>query len=548
MTPSPPRQVLARRQDTLTGDLQETGRTTRLPTELLSEQATRLTVFTTVAAVLWSFALLMDVVILPALSETWVRNWRIIPIEIVGVVGSVLMRWYLRRADTSAEHKSTVGLGMMLMNGALIAAANAWAMPAIPPDAPEIGRPSWIALLILIFSMIAPGVPRQMLLASLVAASFDPLAHFIVWMLVGTAPSLVQLIIFCWPSYACAFVVVVPAKVLHRLSRRLKEAQELGSYQLIERLGHGGMGEVWRAEHRFLARDAAIKLVRPEVLGARNEEEAQTVLRRFEREAQATAALNSPHTIQVFDFGITQEGTFYYVMELLAGRDLESLVREFGPLPAARTIYLLRQVCHSLADAHVRGLVHRDIKPANIYVCRMGLDYDFAKVLDFGLVKIRNRSSNADSLTTVHQSTTGTPAYMAPECILGDVDVDRRVDVYALGCVAFFALTGSLVFEAENSMQMLMHHLHTEPTRPSERSELPIPRELDDLVLACLQKDPARRPQNAGELLGMAYSCHCSDGWGQEEARHWWQAHLPHLTGSLSVATRREHHEHVVSV
>jgi serine/threonine-protein kinase len=234
-------------------------------------------------------------------------------------------------------------------------------------------------------------------------------------------------------------------------------------------------------------------------------------------------------------------------MELLAGRDLESLVREFGPLSAARTIYMLRQVCHSLADAHARGLVHRDIKPANIYVCRMGLDYDFAKVLDFGLVKIRNRS-NADALTTIDQSTTGTPAYMAPECILGDVDVDRRADVYALGCVAYFALTGSLVFEADSSMQMLMHHLHTQPVRPSERSELPIPRELDDLIMACLQKDPALRPQNAGELLGMAYGCHCSESWGQEDARTWWQAHLPNLTGSLTVTTRRDSPEHVVSV
>jgi serine/threonine-protein kinase len=336
--------------------------------------------------------------------------------------------------------------------------------------------------------------------------------------------------------------------VLQRINRRLREAQELGSYQLIERLGQGGMGEVWRAEHRLLARNAAIKLVRPEVLGARTDEEAQAALRRFEREDQATAALSSPHTIQVFDFGITQEGTFYYVMELLAGRDLESLVREFGPLSPERTIYLLRQVCHSLADAHARGLVHRDIKPANIYVCRMGLDYDFAKVLDFGLVKIRDRTAGGDSLMTLQHSMAGTPAYMAPECILGDVDVDRRADVYALGCVAYFALTGSLVFEAENSMQMLMQHLHAEPTRPSERSELPIPRELDDLILACLQKDPARRPQNAGELLGMAYGCRCAEGWGQDEARRWWQAHLPNLTGSLTVATRRDTPEHAVSV
>jgi eukaryotic-like serine/threonine-protein kinase len=544
---TPPRQVLARREETATSTTRDLGRTTRLPTELLTEQAARLTVFATVAAVLWSFALLLDIAILPALSATWVRNWRIIPIEITGVIGSAIMRWYLSRSETTSDRKSTIGFAMMLMNAGLIAAANAWAMPALPPEAPEIGRPSWIALLILIFAMIAPGAPQRMFFMSLITASFDPLAHLILWLSGAETPTLIRLVILCWPSYACAFVVVVPAKVIQRMSRRLKEAQELGSYHLIDKLGHGGMGEVWRAEHRLLARDAAIKLVRPEVLGARNDQEVQVTLRRFEREAQATAALSSPHTIQVYDFGITQEGTFYYVMELLAGRDLESLVREFGPLPAARTIYLLRQVCHSLADAHARGLVHRDIKPANIYVCRMGLDYDFAKVLDFGLVKIRNRPG-ADSLTTIDQSTTGTPAYMAPECILGDVDVDRRADVYALGCVAYFALTGSLVFDADSSMQMLMHHLHTQPTRPSERSELPIPRELDDLVMACLQKDPALRPQNAGELLGMAYQCQCTESWGQEDARTWWRAHLPNLTGTLTVATRRDSPEHVVSV
>ena len=543
-----PSRVLARRQQTATSDLSETGRgTSRLPTEVLNEQATRLAIFATVGAVLWSFALLLDIALLPAISETWVRNWRIIPLEITGVVGNAFMRQYLRRAETSAEVKSTIGLGVMLMNGAIIAAANAWAMPMLPAEAAEVGRPSWIALLILIFAMIAPGNPRRMFGASIIAASFDPIANVIVWLAGEPAPTLVRAFIQCWPSYACAFVVVVPAKVLHRMSRRLKEAQELGSYHLIERLGEGGMGEVWRAEHRLLARDAAIKLVRPELLGARNEDEAQNALRRFEREAQATAALSSPHTIQVFDFGITQEGTFYYVMELLAGRDLESLVREFGPLPASRVMYLLRQVCHSLADAHARGMVHRDIKPANIYVCRMGLDYDFAKVLDFGLVKIR-KPNTADTLATISQGATGTPAYMAPECILGDVEVDRRADVYALGCVAYFALTGSLVFEADSSMKMLMAHLHTEPTRPSERSELPIPRELDDLVMACLQKDPARRPQNAGELLGMAWECHCTESWGHHEARHWWQAHLPNLTGALTVATRRDQPEHVVSV
>ena len=543
-----PRQVRALQRLSSSSDGRETGTATRLPTELLSEQAARLTVFATVGCALWSFALLLDLVVLPAISDTWIRNWRVIPIEIAGALGSAVMRWYLKRADASVESKTTIGLGMMLMNGALIAATNAWGMPAIPVGGPEISRPSWIALLILIYAVIAPSRPRPMLAASLAAASFDPIALFIVWLFTGSAPTLVRLFIFCWPSYACAFVVVVPAKVLHRIGRRLKEAQELGSYQLIEPLGRGGMGEVWRAEHRLLARDAAIKLVRPEVLGAHNEQETRAVLRRFEREAQATAALSSPHTIEVFDFGITQEGTFYYVMELLVGRDLESLVREFGPLSAERTVYLLRQVCHSLADAHARGLVHRDIKPANIYVCRMGLDYDFVKVLDFGLVKIRERSRENDTLATITQSTTGTPAYMAPESILGEADVDRRADVYALGCVAYFALTGTLVFEADTSMRMLMQHLHAQPTPPSQRSELPIPPELDDLVLACLAKDPAARPQNAGELLEMVYGCPCAGEWGQRQARPWWKAHLPNLTGPQPVTTRHDGPKHVVSV
>ena len=197
------------------------------------------------------------------------------------------------------------------------------------------------------------------------------------------------------------------------------------------------------------------------------------MLRRFEREAQATAALSSPHTIRVFDFGVTDDGTFYYVMELLAGRDLESLVREFGPVPADRAIYLLRQVCHSLADAHARGLVHRDIKPANIYVCRMGLDYDFVKVLDFGLVKFNDQQRDASTtLMTGAHTTTGTPAYMAPEIILGEGEVDRRADVYALGCVAYYLLTGQLVFEADTPMKMFLQHVQTPPVPPSQRTEL----------------------------------------------------------------------------
>jgi serine/threonine-protein kinase len=290
----------------------------------------------------------------------------------------------------------------------------------------------------------------------------------------------------------------------------------------------------------LLARSAAIKLIRPEMLGV-GTGDARIALRRFEREAQATAALSSHHTIRVFDFGITNEGTFYYVMELLAGRDLESMVREFGPVPADRAVYMLRQACHSLADAHARGLVHRDIKPANIYVCRMGLEYDFIKVLDFGLVKIGDKSfGGQDTLVTSNQTTTGTPAFMAPEVILGQTDVDRRADVYALGCVAYYLLTGHLVFEADTAMKMLMHHVQTPPVPPSQRTELAIPRELDDLVMACLEKDPDKRPQDAGLLFEMACDCPITGGWNNAAARRWWEAHLMELTGPLTLESRSE--------
>ena len=302
---------------------------------------------------------------------------------------------------------------------------------------------------------------------------------------------------------------------------------------LVEPLGHGGMGEVWRAQHRLLAREAAIKLVRPELLGASNEVEAKMMLRRFEREAQATAALSSPNTIRVFDFGVSGDGTFYYVMELLSGRDLESLIREFGPIPADRTFYLLKQICHSLAEAHARGLVHRDVKPANIYVCRMGLDYDFVKVLDFGLVKFNGKKSMQNTLMTGDHATTGTPAFMAPEIILGEAQVDRRADVYALGCVAYYLLTGELVFEADTPMKMFLQHVQTQPVPPSQRTELPVPRELDDLILACLEKDPDKRPQDAEQVLQMARRCRTCITWDSDAAKIWWEKHLVDLTGPL---------------
>ncbi len=311
----------------------------------------------------------------------------------------------------------------------------------------------------------------------------------------------------------------------------------MGSYQLVEKIGEGGIGEVWKAKHRMLARPAAIKLIRPEMLGAGDEAVSETAKMRFEREAQATAELQSPHTIELYDFGVTQENTFYYVMEYLSGLDLRSLVDKHGPLPSGRAIHLLDQACHSLEDAHAVGLVHRDIKPANIFVCRRGCDFDFVKVLDFGMVKRSGDSDGEDVQLTREGTAAGTPAYMAPEVVEQGGEVDERADIYALGCVAFWLLTGRLVFEGDTAMAILIKHVKEDAPAPSSCTEIEVPAALDALVLACLAKDPAQRPPSVRELKrGLAECASTAGSWDAEAARRWWTIHAPELSAGSGLA------------
>ena len=243
------------------------------------------------------------------------------------------------------------------------------------------------------------------------------------------------------------------------------------------------------------------------------------MLARFRREAEAAATLRSPHTVELYDFGVTDDGTLYLVMELLTGMDLEWLVRTRGPVPPARAIHILRQVCDSLEEAHTRGLVHRDIKPANIHVGRLGLADDFVKVLDFGLVKSAGPSGE-QSLATTDGLDVGTPAYMAPEVALGE-PLDGRADLYALGCVAYYLLTGQLVFEAESAFQLVAKHLQAEPAAPSERAPFPVPAALDEVVLACLAKLPADRPPSAAALARSLAAVEVAP-WDEAQAAEWW--------------------------
>ena len=321
-------------------------------------------------------------------------------------------------------------------------------------------------------------------------------------------------------------VLVCRSTVLEVDADQLNEAVAVGSYRLVSRLGSGGMGEVWVARHRFLVRPAAVKLIRHDVPpGAARDQ----LVRRFEREAQVTAGLRSPHTVQLYDFGTNETGSFYYVMEFLNGLDLHQIGTRFGPQPADRVVMLLRQACRSLAEAHGRGLVHRDIKPANVFVTRLGTEYDYVKILDFGVVKDQ---SGRDATVLSNQDVVhGTPAFMPPEVVLGETRIDGRADLYSLACTAYWALTTHTVFEANTPAQMLLQHVQTPPVPPSRRSELPVPEQFDALLMMCLEKDPAKRPSSALQLESELARVPCDERWTNERARKWWDVHAPEVVG-----------------
>jgi len=299
-----------------------------------------------------------------------------------------------------------------------------------------------------------------------------------------------------------------------------------GPYELIDLLGRGGMGEVWRARHVLLGREAAVKLIRPELA-----EKGDASFERFHREARATSALRSPHTVEVYDFGVTEDGAFYYAMELLRGIDLRTLVARHGPVEVPRAIHLIKGVCASLEEAHGRGLLHRDIKPANVFTCQLGSSFDVPKVLDFGLVTAVAGDVAGIRLTASHV-VVGSPAFMAPELASGTREVDGRADLYALGCVLYWLLTGRLVFEADTAMAMVMAQAAETPEPPSARCEVPIPAALDDVVLRCLEKKPDQRFASAEDLHEALSEVPVEAPWTETRARQWWRVHAPEVAES----------------
>jgi serine/threonine-protein kinase len=437
---------------------------------------------------------------------------------LLGTVLCALALFALRRYRV--VQPSTVLLAGLVFEG-LVAFALALEETAGPFGASAPAGVSAVGAWIVLAGVAVPARATWTLRAGLAAAAAWPLGYA-ANAIRGVAPAFgAQFVLWACLNVALAVATYVAVRNRAALNpNAAASADDVGGYHLVSRIAEGGMGEVWKATHKLLAREAAVKLIRPEVL-AREGREADLAAARFRREARSIAGLQSPHTVYLYDFGVSPDGRFYYVMELLNGMALQTMVREFGPVPAGRAVSILAQMCRSLDEAHARGLVHRDLKPSNVMLCEVALIHDFVKVLDFGLAK--NTTDPSATQLTLDGAATGTPGYMAPETVLGDGGVDHRADIYGLGCIAYFLLTGTPVFDEPDPVRAALMHLKQAPEPPSSRLGAPIPAALELLVLDCLAKSPVDRPPTMAAVAERLRLCPV-EPWTTADARAWWEA------------------------
>jgi serine/threonine protein kinase len=373
------------------------------------------------------------------------------------------------------------------------------------------------ALLLILRAALLPSPPRRtalvgvlssipVVIAARILSSHDALPSPI-------SPDVVLMGAVIWCAALIGSTVVV-SRVIYGLHDEIRSVRRLGQYVLGELIGEGGMGSVYRAEHALLRRPTAVKMLLPDRVG-------RDSIARFEREVKLTARLTHPNTVAIYDYGRTRDGLFYYAMEYLDGLSLEELVRRFGPQPPGRVIHVLMQAAGALAEAHALGLIHRDIKPANVLFCERGGVPDTVKLVDFGLVK--SLEPEEGPALTQTNAITGTPQYLAPEAIISPSSIDHRVDLYGLGGVAYYLLTGRPPFEGESVLEICGHHLHTPPTPPSDVIRSPVPPDLEALVSKLLAKKPEDRPSGAQALYDELALCARNSPWRVDEARTFWR-------------------------
>jgi serine/threonine-protein kinase len=411
----------------------------------------------------------------------------------------------------------TLALAFEIAISALISIVNTWAAFLHTGHVPGL---SWVVPVLILFALLVPSPPRESLLVSTACALTMPLG---IAALAATGQITASASDYAASSLAALVglgLATVASRTLHGARREAAAARRMGGYELLQRIGGGGMGEVWEARHLMLARPAAVKLILAERLQA-HAEAREAAVQRFTREAQVTASLRSPYTVQLFDFGVSDDGVLYYAMELLEGMNLEHFIYKHGAVEPRRAVHWLRQVCHSLGEAHASGLTHRDLKPANLFVCRYGREHDFLKVLDFGLA--RPTAHDGEARLTREGSWLGTPGWMAPEQIFAGA-TGPSADLYALGCIAYWLLSGTRPFESAETSELLRQHAQVMPPAVRERAKQDVPAALDDVVMACLAKDPSARPRDADELSDRLARSVPGDAWSEADASTWWKS------------------------
>jgi serine/threonine-protein kinase len=445
----------------------------------------------------------------PAMSLRSLRIWELLLFGTAAAVGGVSRFEELSLVDEAVELAPTTAIGLRGLTSLMV-----------------------FETLILTYGVLIPNTRRRTML---VVASLAAVPLAVIPAAVAVNPILRQghvlplvlqwALVMTFPVALAVFVAARTAALQRRAFEAERRAEQIGQYTLKRKLGEGGMGEVWLAEHALLKRPCAVKFIRPELAAH------PATAARFEREVQAVTGLNHVNTVRVYDYGRADDGSFYYVMEYLDGPTLEALVRDHGPLPPGRVVYLLRQLCGALAEAHRAGLVHRDVKPGNVIVARLGGVGDVAKLLDFGLVLDEATAAEGDRLTRAGV-VLGTPAYMPPEQAAGE-PVDTRGDVYAVGAVAYFALTGRPPFSGKSTRQVLAAVM-TEPAPLLDG----VPRDLAAVVARCLAKDPADRFPTVREFDRALAECECGADWSAERAVIWWQTYSSVGNDSPSATTR----------
>jgi len=431
------------------------------------------------------------------------------------VVALAAIAWRTRRGHRSTRELAVLDVACVAVPTSFSLFALWWVPLSVRPSFPLL---IVTAYLLVLRAVLVPGSGRRTVgvgvAFSVVLGGWTYLHHLRHAPAEIGAAAVDAALIATWCVMGGAIIAGVASHTIFGLRRMVREAMQVGQYTLLRKIGEGGMGVVWEARHALLRRRTAVKLLPADRAG----EEA---IARFEREVQLTSELTHPNTIAIYDYGRSADGVFYYAMEYLHGIDLQALVDRYGPQPPGLVAHVLAQVCDALSEAHAVGLIHRDIKPANVILCERGGAPLVAKVLDFGLVKrVQTESdpglSRADAIV-------GTPLYMAPEAATEPERVDARSDLYAVGAVGYFLLTGGAVFEASSTPAVIAHHLFTKPVSPSERLGSPVPADLEAVVLSCLEKEPERRPATAEALSARLRESGAYRGWTRESARALWK-------------------------